>query len=348
MQPIHRFSTSRRIPTAMLMIVLALMVSACGGSPAPTNTPTITPISVQFSWVHTIEYAGFYLAQQDGAYAAENLSVEFRPATFDADGNLTDTMDEVVSGRADFGTIGSDVLMRARQAGQPVVAVAAIYQRLPLLLITMPDSGITRPEDLIGKTVSLLGNAPAYWDAFFRNANIDQTAVNILERTDFSTDPLVNRTVDAMDAYLTNQPVALAQQGIEVNRILLSDYAIEGYPNVIFTTEATIQNRPDQVERFLRATISGYQRAVQETDGATNAVLAYNSDLDAESEQASMELSIRLIVPPNNQIGTMSEDIWRINYELLRDGGLLPADFDYASAYNLTFLNRIYPTQTGG
>jgi ABC-type nitrate/sulfonate/bicarbonate transport system substrate-binding protein len=117
----------------------------------------------------------------------------------------------------------------------------------------------------------------------------------------------------------------------------------EGYPNVIFATEDTAQNRPDLVEAFLRAGLRGYQDAVEANEQAAGYALEYNPDLNFDSELASMALSVRLIVPPNNQIGAMSEQTWRINYELLRDGGLLPDDFDVAAAYTLDFLSRIYP-----
>jgi NitT/TauT family transport system substrate-binding protein len=332
------------IISTLFLVVAAL--TACGGNaPAVTVLPETTATHIQFSWVHTIEYAGFYTAKANGYFDEENLAVDLRPASFDSEGNLTSVIDEVTSGRADFGVIGSDILMQARNVGQPLVAVAAVYQRLPLILIAMPESGITRPADLVGQTVSLLGNAPAYWDAFFKNANVSKEDVNIIERTDFSTAPLIDGEVDAMDAYLTNQPVALAQQGVDVNRILLSDYAVEGYPNLIFATEATLQERPDLVQRFLRATLHGYQSAIREVEVAARTTLEYNPELAYESELASMELSVRLIVPPNNQIGTMSEDVWRINYELLRDGGLLPVNFDVTAAYDLSFLERIYPSQ---
>lgn len=338
--PMKRSSYRYSLLAALSLVVLAL--TACGGNAQPTVTPESTSTSVQFSWVHTAEYAGLYIAEKNGYYNENNLAVDLRPAVFDAEGNLTNVIDEVVSGRADFGIIGSDALLQARNDGKSLVAVAAIYQRLPLILISMPDSGITRPEDLKGRTVSLLGNAPAYWDAFFRNTDINQDEVNLIERTDFSTDPLVNGEVDAMDAFLTNQPVALSLQGIEVNKILLSDYAVEGYPNVIFVTEETAQNRPELVEQFLDATLRGYQSAVQDVELAARTSVEYNPDLVYESELASMDLSVRLIVPANSQIGTMSDDIWRINSELLREGGLLPADFDVTSAYTLSFLNRIY------
>jgi NitT/TauT family transport system substrate-binding protein len=324
---------------------LAIFLVACTSNTPAEVTPEITTTTIQFSWIHTVEYAGFYVAEENGYYGEENLAVELKPASFDAEGNLTNVIEEVVAGRADFGIIGSDALMIARNEGQPIVAVAAVYQQLPLALITMPDSGINRPEDLVGRTVSLLGNAPAYWNAFFRNANVNQADVNIIERTDFSTDPLVAGTVDAMDAFVTNQPVVLAQQGIVVNKILLADYAVEGYPNVIFVTEDTLKNRPDIVEQFLKATLRGYQGAVDDVELAARISVDYNSELIYENELESMRISVRLIVSTNNHIGTMSENVWRINYELLRDSGLLPADFDMTSAYDLSFMKNLYPSE---
>jgi ABC-type nitrate/sulfonate/bicarbonate transport system substrate-binding protein len=130
---------------------LSLLVGCDATSPAvtPTSTPpdaaAATPVVLQLNWVHTIEFAGYYLADRNGYYRDAGIALEMREATFDDDGNLTNHIEEVASGRADFGMTGSDVLLRARAAGTRVVALATIYQRLPNILITMPDSGIIRP-----------------------------------------------------------------------------------------------------------------------------------------------------------------------------------------------------------
>src|SRR5687768_4759437 len=99
-----------------LSMIIGLTLSACGptaqtATPLPPTLPPLSPVSVQFNWVHTIEYTGFQVADRNGYYKDEGLKVEMREATFDDAGNLTDHIEEVVSGRADFGVTGSDVLL---------------------------------------------------------------------------------------------------------------------------------------------------------------------------------------------------------------------------------------------
>jgi NitT/TauT family transport system substrate-binding protein len=331
-----------------VIMLIGSALSACGTlNSAPTSTPppptpaALTPVNVQFNWVHTIEYTGFHVADRNGYYQEAGLEVEMHEATFDEAGNLTDHIEEVVSGRADFGITGSDALLQARRDGKPIVAIATVYQRLPNILISLEESDIQRPQDLIGKTVSLTGDVSVYWNAFIENTGIDVDSINLVERTDFGTSQLTSGAVDVLDAYLTNQPVSLANEDVSINSILLADYGVDGYPNLIFTTEDIIQNRPELVESFLRATLQGYEEAVADPEMAARLSAEYNPDLVYENELASMRISVPLIAPPDTVIGTMNPDIWQLSYELLRDGDVLPADFDVTSAYDLSFFERI-------
>jgi ABC-type nitrate/sulfonate/bicarbonate transport system substrate-binding protein len=199
---------------------------------------------------------------------------------------------------------------------------------------------------LQGKTIALTEDVSAYWDTFVENAGLDANSFTIVERTDFGTSQLTAGEVDVLDAYLTNQPVALAREGIAVNTILLADYGVDGYPNLLFTTEDTIQNRPDLVEAFLRATLRGYQDAVADPELAARLSVEYNPTLAYEDELASMRISVPLITPPDVPLGMMDVETWRLSYELLRNADVVAADLDYTRAYDLTFLNRIYPAQS--
>jgi ABC-type nitrate/sulfonate/bicarbonate transport system substrate-binding protein len=340
---------TNKFAALIFALALCLLLTACdAASTTPTPTPeaaSLTPVSVQFNWVHTIEYAGFQIAEREGYYREAGLAVEMREATFDADGNLTDHIDEVASGRADFGITGSDVLLKARAEGVPVVAIATVYQRLPNILIALKESGIARPQDLVGKTVALTADVSVYWDTFVENTDLDAGSINRVERTDFGTSQLTSGEVDVLDAYLTNQPIALANEGVEINTMLLADYGVDGYPNLIFATADTVQNRPELVEAFLRATLRGYEAAVADPELAARSSVAFNDELLYDNELASMRVSVPLIAPPNTPIGSMSAEIWDLSYALLRDGGALTAEFDVTAAFDLSFLGRIYPSE---
>jgi NitT/TauT family transport system substrate-binding protein len=124
--------------------------------------------------------------------------------------------------------------------------------------------------------------------------------------------------------------------------LLPSDYGIDLYANVIFTTEEMIKTEPDVVEAFVRATTRGMQRAIQDPDAATKLTLARGTDLNPASEAESMRLALPLMNPAGSQPGMMTAESWQTAYQILRDQGLLKQELDVQQAYTLTFLDKAY------
>ncbi len=326
-------------------LAILFLLSACGASPAPipptTSPKPLIPLSAQLSWEHTIEFSGFQAAEKEGYYTEAGLAVELRPA-FNAEGVIVEAIGAVVAGEADFGVASSDSLMVARAAGQPVVAIAAIYQRSPNALLSLAGTGVTRPSDLVGKTVTVSGASNIYLRAVLKNTGVDETSVNIVDRTDFSTGELTSGAVDAIDAYITNEPSTLEREGIAYNLMVFADFGVDGYANIIFVTEDTLTNRPELVEAFLRATFKGYQIAVDDPEKAATLSVEYNPALIYDNELTNMRVSVPLLHPNGSEIGMMTPTLWELAYTILRDAEIVPADFDVTEAYTLSFLNIIY------
>lgn len=334
---------ANQLPQNLLLLVIlfvltALMTSGCNSTDQPAvAAASATPVTVQLAWAHSSEYSGFYVAEEKGFYTKENLSV-----TFNTLGD-TSPIDLVVAGKADFGITSADNLLSARAKGSPVVAVATIFQRSPVAFISLAEKNITRPQDLIGKKVLVHfdGTTGLVYHALLASQRIDPAKVEGVPRTDFGNDPLLKGQVDVMDAFITNQPVQLAQAGHPVNAILASDYGIDIYANIIFTSESTIANKPELVERFLRATTQGIQSALQDPKGAVALAVARNSDLSSEAETESMNRSLPLLNPAGGRPGMMRPEDWEITHQILLDQGILDKPLDVKAAYNLSFLEKV-------
>jgi NitT/TauT family transport system substrate-binding protein len=133
----------------------------------------------------------------------------------------------------------------------------------------------------------------------------------------------------------------LAQTGHQVNAILASDYGIDVYANIIFTNEATITNKPELVERFLRATVQGMQSALQNPKDAVALAVARNADLSVEAETESMNRSLPLLNPAGGRPGLMRPEDWETTHQILLDQGVLDKPLDVKAAYNLSFLEKV-------
>jgi len=336
---LHSIARTRHTTLVIASLILCILTLAGCGTSAQSSTPTAKrPIHVQLAWVHTIEYSSFYTAQDQGYYDAANLDV-----SLDVLGQ-TSPIDQVVTGKAQFGMTSADNVLLARAAGKPVVAIATIYQRSPVAFVSLAKNSITKPQDFINKTVvvDLKGTTGIIYRALLASQSINEAQVKTQPRADYSNDALVNGQADVIDAFINNQPVQLKQQGYDINVVLPSDYGIDLYANVIFTTEEMIKTQSDVVEAFVRATTLGMQRAIQDPEAATRLTLARGTNLNPTAEATSMRLALPLMNPAGSRPGMMTAENWRTAYQILHDQGLLAQQLDVQQAYTLTFLDKVY------
>lgn len=334
---------------AVVASVVIVALAGCGSDDDSKSQEksSVVQTSIQFSWVHTIEFAGFYAAQDQDFYKNENLELTLDGGGFDAGGNYIDPVQRVLDGGADFGVTDGGGLLRARAAGKPIVAIASIYQRSPVVLISLGEKNITSPRDLIGKRIyTEETNIAVPYQAFLASQDIGPDDIVEIPKTDFTIEPLFNDTVDVMICFITNEAIQARARADDLNIILLSDYGVDVYANVIFTTEDRIKDNPALVERFLRATLEGTTWAIEHPNEASDIVLdRFGGDMpdDLRSvQEAGMLESVPLFKPMGSQPGMMNPDVWDFTYETMRDQGILTDELDVSAAYTLEFLDKIY------
>jgi NitT/TauT family transport system substrate-binding protein len=334
-------SARRSVLAIIWLTVLALGLASCGvGSPA-ANTPA-TKLKVQLSWVHEYSSAPFYAAEKKGHFAEQNLEVHLEASSF-GDKGFTDPIGEVLSGAADFGVVNAATIILARAEGKPVVAIASVLQRSPQAVISLDTSNIRRPQDMVGQQVAVAeGGAIRTYHTLLASQGIDRSKIQIIPRKSYGVDPLLKNEVDAIVGWVINEGVQLREAGQTPNYILMSDYGVDTYETLIFTTEKMIAERADLVERFMRAVMQGTQDVVDAPEQAADFVLAYDSKLDREGQLRRLQAMLPLIKPAGARPGMMQADVWQSTYDILRDQDVLHTSVDVNAAYTLAFLEKIY------
>lgn len=327
---------SRLIYQYMLVLLIASLVT---GIIAAQDS---TEITYQLSWVHEYSAAPFYLAEANGHFADAGLKVNLRAGGFQ-EGKFVDGLAAVLDGSAQFGALDGSTLLQARAEGKPVVAIATITQRSPFSLISLADDHILTPQDLVGKTVAITdGGARMVYDTLLLSQGIDLSTVNTIPRETFGIDPLVNGEVDVLGGWIINEGVQLEEAGLEANFMLMSDYAVDTYDFVIFTTEEMIATNPDIVESFLTALTLGLRDLIDDPQRAAELALTYNGDLDEDEQLHRVLAMIPLINIPGNDPGVMDPVVWDITHQMLLDFNILSEPIDLDSAYDVSFLDAIY------
>ncbi len=311
------------------------MFSGCAKT---EETIALEEITVKLKWLHQAQFAGNYVAAEKGFYEQEGLKVNLVPFSFEEP-----TIDAVADGKATFGITGADELILARAKGTPLKAFAVIYKTNPVCAYSLKESNIKKPQDFVGKTVGLERgtNVDLLYYAMIAKLDINNSRINEIT-IGYDATELLNGTTDVSTGYIINEPHQVIEAGYEVNTILMADYGVNMYADVLFVTEDTINNRPELVERFLRATLEGWEYAIENEEEAVDMTLQYATDRTKSHEMYLLENSIPLIHTGDTPVGWMNEIEWKQVQNILLDQGLLDEEVNVGEAYTMEFLNRVY------
>lgn len=284
------------------VIAIVLSFFACTVV-AEENDQKLTPVTIKLHWQHQFQFAGIYAAIEQGFYQDAGLTVTLlngQQAPFD----------EVESGNVEFGISGAGLVVE-RLKGRPFVALAAIFQSSPYTWLVRSDSSIYHPQDFVGKTVTRQSYADDL-SAMLLKFDIRPSQLNIVEPSAADIDNLIAGHIDALTAYISNEPFKMSQLGIDYRTLSPHEYNINFYSDIIFTSEQFLKRHPETVAAFRQATLLGWQYALENPQQLINLILThYNSQnktrphLEFEAQKLT-ELSLY----PTVSLGHMTEERW--------------------------------------
>jgi diguanylate cyclase (GGDEF)-like protein/PAS domain S-box-containing protein len=303
---------------ALALLPVSMIALAHGEEPSFKSDSVV----LQLKGRHQFQFAGYYAAKEKGFYHQAGLNVVIHEGL-----GGQSPIDRMLRGEADYVVSSSEVVLHRAQ-GHPVVALAAIYQHCPYALLVKADSGIKAVSDLIGRRVMLgIGTQDAALHAMLKRAGLkDSDYHRLLTRADVET--LIQDEVDAFNAYLTNQGFLLKERGIEPYFIRPKDYGIDFYGDVLVTTEQEIEQHPQRVERFLKATLDGWSYALKHVDEMVDLISEkYNPQgISREHLLYEANLSKELIQPLLIEIGYMNAERWAHIHSVFVELGLLESN----------------------
>jgi NitT/TauT family transport system substrate-binding protein len=279
-----------------LPVVLGMfLMTACSvGSSTPTSS-SLEPITLQLQWVTQAQFAGYYVALDKGWYREEGIDLTIKPG-----GPDILPADAVVAGTADFGTgLLADIIV-AIQQGTPLISIGQIQQTNGLLLIAKKSSNIEQPQDFVGKRVGVwMGSWEAQFDALVAKENIIPQDFELVSQG-FSMDPFLAGDLDVASAMIYNEYHVVLESGLspeEINIIDYADYGLDFPGDVLFTSRELVRQHPDLVVGMLRATLRGWQYAIDHPQEAVDIVLKYDeSGVQTRDHQLSMMNEIAKLV----------------------------------------------------
>ncbi len=325
----------RSILNPLLCLTVAALASC---SPQPTATPTLpTPeeITLAMGFIPNVQFAPFYVAEEEGYFAEENLAVQFDY------GMETDLLKLVGAGELQFAVASGDQVVLARAQGLPVVYVLNWYRRFPVCVVSLEEEGIQGAKDLVGKTVGIPATEGASyigWRALLQAEGIDEAQVNLQVIGYTQVASLTEGRVDAAVCYALNEPVQLREAGYAIDVIYVADY-VNLVSNGLITNQQTIAERPELVQGLVRAVLRGLEYTIEHPDEAFAICAEYVPEIAGDNEALQKAVLLESIeFWRGERLGHSDRAAWEESQRFMGQIGLVDAEVDVEKLFTNRFV----------
>ena len=275
------------------------------------------PVKFTLDWKFQGPTSFFLLAADKGYYKAEGLEV-----TIDSGQGSAGAVNRVASGAYDFGFADINALIEynAANADKAIKCVLVIYDFPPFSVFALKGSGITKPQDLVGKTLGAPVFDASYklFPAFAAKVGIDNDKV-----ARKNMDPalrealLIRKEVDFISGHYFSSFLDLKAKGVKPEDIVAmrySDFGLDFYGNGIIVSPKMISQHPEQIKAFVRATIKGMRDMLKDNQSGIAATKKKDPLIDDALELERMQLAIRtnIITPDVKKNGFGAIDMARL------------------------------------
>ena len=303
----------------LLLVTLAVALVACqgigDGSPSPEERREVTLL---LGFRPDVQFAPFYVAQQEGHFAAAGLEVEIRHE------QAPDVQRLVASGEAEFGVADATDVMIARTQGLPIRYISTLYQSFPVALIGDTADVPADPSGLAGMSVGTPGRFGSSWHALLAlldAGGLTPDDITVREYPQFNqADGLSNGDVELITGFRNNEPLRLEARGMDVGLMTIDDVAPLPGPGMIVGDDL-LADDPELVRAFAEAVAAAQADVIADPDigfaAAEQAVPAVAED--PEVARAVLDATVELWEGDGFADGAIDEELWATGYETMRE-----------------------------
>ena len=297
-----------------------------------TDNKDLREVNVVLDWYPNAIHTFLYTAIERGYFAEEGLDVKIH---FPANDN--DALALVAAGKAEIGMYyQQDVIQAVANQGTGIKSIGAIVQSTLNVILSLKDKNITKPEDLVGKTIGYGGTvlSEALVKCMMENVGADASDVNMINVGFELMSSMTTGNVDATIGCLVNHEVPqLEEEGFDVHYFSVSGYGIPNYYEEVFlTNDDLLENEPEVVAGFLRAAKKGFDDFKADPDGCL-AILMNNQNeenfpLTQSVEEQSCATLIPLMETEDAAFLTQTDECWQENIDWMLENQLIDKAVD--------------------
>jgi NitT/TauT family transport system substrate-binding protein len=297
-------------------------------------------VTLGTDWRAQAEHGGYYQAVATGLYAKAGLEVIIRQG-----GPQVNHSQLLAAGRLDFSAVpNSFIPLNFAQQNVPVVAVAAIFQKDPAVLISHAGQGNDHLGDLKGKKIMISPDTRIGFWRFLKSKygySDNQIAPYTFNLAPFLSDPSA-----IQQGLLSSEPFQIERAGKKPVVMLLADAGYASYSSVIMTSRERTEKQADLVQRFVDASIAGWISYLTGDASPANALIKKDNpdmtdELLAFGRGKLIEHGMILSGDAQAQgVGIMSDARWRAFFDVMAADGLYPRTMDFRKAYTTAFVGK--------
>lgn len=310
----------------------AMVFSACSSS-EQTADSGLEKFTVLLDWTPNTNHTGLYVAKQKGYFEQEGLDVDI----VSADGG--NTLEMLASGSGDAGISFEENVTAARVASPPlnVKAVAAVLQENTSGFAALAEKNIKTVKDFEGKTYGSWGTdvESAILKGMMEKAGADYSKVNVQVTNALDNLSMLQSDADFAWIYYGWDGVSAKTQGIDLDFILLQDIDpdMNFYSPLIAASDETIENKSEQLKKFLSAAGKGYKYAVDNPDEAAEILCGEDSSLDLDMVKESQRYVNQYYLNDDGEWGVMDGNVWSSFTDFLYENEVVETKPDYKTLF---------------
>ncbi|MGJ7613687.1 MULTISPECIES: ABC transporter substrate-binding protein [unclassified Variovorax] len=299
-------------------------------------------VSLRLKWLAQAQFAGFYVAKAKGFYDQAGLDLTINPG-----GPNLNVETLVASGNDTFGLAGgTETVLLAREKGLPLVCIGVTVQKTPFTYVAYKDSGITKVQDFAGKKVATWFTGTQYTlYSMLASAGVKQADLTIVPQSG-SLAPFVEKQFDVAAATYYNELNTLKEQGLGDKLVLIKpdDYGVVVQQDTVLVSEKYRNEKPQQVQAFMNATVKGWKYALQNKKEAIDIIMAASPSLNRPHQEAMLDEFEKLVkAGKGGTDGILAIDLPTVEKMQTQLVGYkaLKAPADLSKAYDASFWTQV-------
>jgi NitT/TauT family transport system substrate-binding protein len=362
-----------------LLAVVAMVFAACSGAAtpapsaaapsaaAPSAATSAAPesqapasaaaeaatVRLQLQWAPQAQFAGYFAADKQGYFKAENLTVTMVPGG-------PDVVPQQVGSAADgpeFTISWVPKVLEARESGSDLVDIAQVFQRSGTLSVTWKKDGIDDPCKLAGKKVGVwdFGNEYEVTAGLLTcgltpglESNGDATKQYQKVIQAFNMSAFLAHEISAGEAMIYNEYAQVLEttnpetgnlySPDDLSVINWNDYRVAMLQDAIFARKAWLDqgNNKDIAVRFVRASLKGWIYCRDHPDDCVQYTTDAGSQLGTGHQKWMMNEINALVWPSPIGVGMIDPVFWGQTVKVARNAGVIknvPGIDAYTSDY---------------